>query len=76
MAICSYQLWKSSRDTLPVEYLEDGERDEHDLRIIRYEKYLRNAAKYLSEAHKTYLRDAELLTLYCDVRMENIFSRD
>lgn len=70
MAICSYHLWKTARENLPEEYLEDGERDEHDVRIIRYEKHVRNATKYLSEAHKTYLRDAELLTLYYDVSLE------
>lgn len=70
MAICAYNLWKSSRDNLPEEYLEDGERDENDLRIIRYEKHMRHATKYLSEAHKTYLRDPELLLIYCDVGLE------
>ncbi|KAI7882122.1 uncharacterized protein EV154DRAFT_40031 [Mucor mucedo] len=70
MAICCYNLWKSARNNLPEEYLEDGERNENDLRIIRYEKHLRFAARYLSEAHKTYSGDPELLLIYYDVGLE------
>ncbi|KAI9255937.1 hypothetical protein EDC94DRAFT_223427 [Helicostylum pulchrum] len=68
MAICAYNLWKKSREKLPESYFEDDQHDPFDLNITRYEKHARAATKYLAEAHHTYLRDAELLDFYFDVR--------
>lgn len=67
MAICAYSLWKKSREKLPESYFDD-DRDPFDLNVTRYEKNVRTAANYLAEAHHTYLRDAELLDFYFDVR--------
>lgn len=68
MAICSYHLWKKAKDRLPESYFDDvDDRDQYDLNIIQYEKRTPIASRYLSQAHSTYLRDAELLDIYFDV---------
>ncbi|KAG2232886.1 hypothetical protein INT48_004899, partial [Thamnidium elegans] len=66
MAICAYNLWKKSREKLPESYFEEDQHDPFDLNITQYEKHVRVATNYLAEAHRTYLRDAELLDFYFD----------
>lgn len=74
MALCSYQLWKQAREKLSENYLQDEEEGlmdqeeyQYDVNIKKYTKYTRSTQKLLADAHRTYLRDVELLKMYIDV---------